>query len=153
MYTRSYRPFCGHYALRLAAASLMSFMVTACGAQHYAGDRTALRPARERTLAFENSTTEPVSVFLEERGSRWFVGYVLPGGRADLRLPSATSLAGREFTLVVVPASARRGVPTRSSVAFPGPITADQLRGEYLTNVQWRLTGRWLVPVPIPSRP
>lgn len=154
MYTGPCRSRFGHYARRLVVASSMSFMVAACGMQHHAGDRTRLRQSFERTLAFENSTTEPVSVFLEERGSRWFVGYVQPWARADLRLASvATNLAGREFTLVVVPASARRGGPSRTSPALPGPITAEQLPGDYLTNVQWRLTGRWLVPLPIPQRP
>jgi hypothetical protein len=153
MGTRALRSFFGHYAVCLAAASLISFMLTSCAAQYHA-DGLSRRPPPARSLAFENATTEPVSVYLEERGSQWFVGYVLPGARADLRLPSvASNPAGREFTLVVVPASARRGVSLRSRAAFPGPITAEQLRGDYLTNVQWRLTGNWLVPLPIPRRP
>jgi hypothetical protein len=128
-------------------------MVAACAARQSAADRPRLRPEPERTLAFENSTTEPVSVFLEERGSQWLVGNVLPGQYADFRLPAGTNLGGREFTLVVVPASARRAVPPRSGIVFPGPITVGQLRGEYLTNVRWKLTGNWIVPLPISPRP
>jgi hypothetical protein len=72
----------------------------------------------------------------------------MAGQYADFRLPAGTNLGGREFTLVVVPASARRAVPFGSSIVSPGPITVGQLRGEYLTNVRWRLSGNWVVPLP-----
>ena len=153
MRTRSYRAIFRHYVLDLAVASFIPFMATACASRQSTADRPRTRPAAERTLAFENSTTEPVSVYIEERGSQWFVGNVLAGQYVDFRLPAGSSLGGREFTLVVVPASARRALPPRSSIAFPGPITVGQLRGDYLTNVRWKLVGNWVIPLPIPPRP
>ena len=153
MRTGSYRAIFRHYVLDLAVASFIPLMATACAARQSGVDRPRPGPAAEQTLAFETSTTEPVSVYIEERGSQWFVGNVLAGQDADLRLPAGSSLGGREFTLVVVPASARRALPFRSGMAFPGPITVGQLRGEYLTNVRWKLVGNWVIPLPIPPRP
>jgi hypothetical protein len=104
-------------------------------------------------LTFENSTDEPVTLYLAERGAEWFVGYIRPGETARLRLPSPASRpAGREFSLVAVPSSARRSV-ARVTEVVPGPIRIEQLPGDYLTAVRWKLAGRWLVALPLAPAP
>lgn len=154
MRTRSFSSTFRHYVVDLAVASLIPLIMTACVARQRADERPRLGPTPERTLAFENATTEPVSVFLEESGSQWLVGHVMPFQSANLRFPfGVSSLGGREFRLVVVPASARRAIPSRASFRVPGPITGEQLRGEYLASVRWKLTGNWLVSLPIARAP
>ena len=69
MGNRCSRSFLEHYAVRLAVASSISLMLTSCAAREHS-DGLSLRPPPERRLAFENATMEPVSVYLEERGSR-----------------------------------------------------------------------------------
>jgi hypothetical protein len=152
MQAGSCRPLFRHYAFTAAVASAL-YVTAACAVRHDAAAVRPLRPTAERVLTFENSSVEPVTLYLAERGSEWFVGYVRPGETAFLRLPpAATQLTGREFSLVAVPSSARRSV-ARMSDAVPGPIRIEQLPSDYLTSVRWKLAGRWLVPLPLAAAP
>jgi hypothetical protein len=139
----------GSVARRLASQRFTA----ACAPRYDAGAGRPLPPSVEHRLTFENSTVEPVTLYLAERGSEWFVGYVQPGETAALRLPSSASRpAGREFSLVAVPVTARRST-VRENEATHGAIRIEQLPGDYLTAVRWRLAGRWLVALPLAAAP
>ena len=148
MLTRPCRPRFRHYAFTGVLASTV-WLTTACAAHHAIADTQPFRGSVERLLTFENSTTEPVRLYLAERSLEWFVGQVEAGETALLRLPApATLLAGREFSLIAVPSSTRRSL-ARVRDAGVGPVRIEPLPGDYLTSVRWRLDGRWLVPMPL----
>ena len=143
-----------HRSAMLSAFLLLAVGSGGCAAGNPSPAGRALRPSPGPTLLFDNAGIEPVKLYLSERGSEWYVGYVLPGRTAALPLPApiAASPAGRSFNLVVVPSTAAR-FPRGPGGAGAGVITSDSFNSEYLTAMRWRVVGRWIVPVPGAARP
>jgi hypothetical protein len=134
----------------IAVFSLLMLATGGCAAGRTSSASGSLRaPGPRPAVVFENAGSEPVKVYLAERGNEWFVGYVLPGRTEVLPLPPTigASPVGHELTLVVVPSTAAR-FARRDSGALPGVITSEAFTTDYLTSIRWRVVGRWVVAMP-----
>ena len=128
-----------------SAALVLAVAATACST----GRSALIEPLPPNTVvAFENATIDPVSVYVDERGSQWLLGHVEPGRKARLRLPDSVKFA--EVTLVVVPLGTRRDGARSSEVI--GAIRSELLPTEYLVTMRWLLRGRQLVGATLPAR-
>ena len=143
------------HSATIGALSLLVVAAVGCAARAASAPARPLRAAAPRpALVFENAGIEPVKLYLAERGTEWFVGYVPAGTTEALRLPAAIGPTppGRQFTLVVVPSTAARSTRGTSG-AQAGVITSESFNSDYLTSVRWRVVGRWVVALPDPLRP
>jgi hypothetical protein len=132
----------------ISALALVALAGAGCATQQAASVSRPLRPAPRPTLAFENTGTDPVKLYLSGRGSEWLVGYVSPGEAALLPLPSAVTSgpATGEFRLVVVPAGSARSI--RAAGVGSSVIRSEPMGSDYLTAVRWQVAGRWLIALP-----
>jgi hypothetical protein len=153
-------PFPSRRTALLAAASLIWVAAGSCATQQPiarpgslrldAEVRNAALQNAQPVLLFDNASTESVTVYLGEYGSRRLIGHVQPGQRALLPLPVTLAEArARQFAVVVVPLAA----PTflgRASVARNASIESEPMLGDYVAATQWRYVGRQLLGVPLP---
>jgi hypothetical protein len=92
---------------------------------------------------FENSSIDPVAVYLVVQHSQWLLGHVEPRRRARLRLPDYfTGSNHAEVTVVVVPVGSRRnGVLARAN---PDAICSEEVPIDELSSMRWTFSG-WQV--------
>ena len=101
------RIFTLNLAARLPALLVGGFVCLAaagCSIATHTADAEAMA-----SLTFENATIDPVTVYLDQAGSRLILGHVEPGRQARLRIPEFASLRNRaDVRVVVVPLGADR---------------------------------------------
>ena len=93
---------------------------------------------------FENSSLDPVAVYLAVQPSQWLLGYVEPRRRAHLRLPDHfTGSNHDDVTVIVVPVgSQRNGVLARD---ITNAICMESVPTDELSSMRWTLNGRQLM--------
>jgi hypothetical protein len=127
---------------RALPATLLLISLAAGG--RLAAQRTALPPA---TVLFDNSTIDPVRVYLIDNGAQWLLGRVDGMQVALLKLPPGISeRSGEWVSLVAVPLGARGVIPITGGST--GVVRSEPEPGENLLTMRWRLADRQLFSVP-----
>lgn len=100
---------------------------------------------------FENSSLDPVAVYLGVQPDQWLLGYVEPRRRAHLRLPAYfTGSNHADVTVIVVPVGAQRnGLLARD---ITDAICSESVATDDLSSMRWMLTGRTLISFIPPKR-
>jgi hypothetical protein len=94
-------------------------------------------------LDFENSSLDPVAVYLAAQRSEWLLGYVEPRRRAHLRLPDHFTGSNYDVTIIVAPVgSQRHGVLARD---ITDAICMESVPTDELSSMRWTLNGRQLM--------
>ena len=122
----------------VSSVLLLMLGVFGCGsARRHDGESILLTAGFD----FENSSIDPVAVYLDVSHSEWLLGHVEPTRRARLRLPDY--FTGRSHTtvnVIVVPlGSQRNGVFARDNLdaIWSEPVPIDEL-----ASMRWTLSGR-----------
>src|SRR6476469_9501512 len=99
---------------------------------------------------FENSSLDPVAVYLAVQSSQWLLGYVEPRRRTHLRLPDHFIGSNHDdVTVIVVPLGSRRnGVLARD---ITDAISTESVPTDELSSMRWTLNGRQLMSVVPPK--
>ena len=106
----------------------------------------AADPQTSESLAFENSTIDPVTVYLDRAGSRLLLGHVEPGRKARLRIPEFASLRTRtDLRVVVVPLGSDRDGTRAGNTATA--VSSELESAQQVVAMRWLLRGQTLVSV------
>jgi hypothetical protein len=113
--------------------------------------RTDERVSSPAAFDFENSSLDPVAVYLGVQPGQWLLGYVEPRRRAHLRLPGYfTGSNHADVTVIVVPIGAQRtGLLARD---ITDAICSELVSTDDLSSMRWMLTGRKLISYIPPKR-
>jgi hypothetical protein len=102
------------------------------------------------TIAFENVTIDPVTVYVAHGGSRQLLGHVGPRRIAHLRIPGFRSLRNAtDLRVIVVPLGTTRnadGTPDLRSAVY-----SELEPPQHLVSMLWSLSGRTLMSEAIPG--
>ena len=134
---------------RLVALLTVAFACFAAEACSIATRAADPETSASLALAFENSSIDPVTVYLDRAGSRLLLGHVEPGRKARLRIPEFASLRTRsDLRVVVVPLGADRdGSRVGNTV---NAVCSDLESAQQIVAMQWLLRGQTLVSVAPP---
>jgi hypothetical protein len=125
----------------LLAVAFVCAATEACSIATRAAD-----PETRDSLVFENSTIDPVTVYLDNTGSRVLLGHVEPGRTARLRIPEFASLRTRtDLRIVVVPLGSDRDGTRAGNTA--AAVCSELESAQHVVAMQWLLRGQTLVSV------
>jgi hypothetical protein len=128
----------------LLAVACACFAAEACSIATRGAD-----PETSESVTFENSTIDPVTVYLDRAGSRTLLGHVEPGRKARLRIPEFASLRTRtDLRIVVVPLGADRDGTRAGNTA--AAVCSELESAQQVVAMQWLLRGQTLVSVTPP---
>lgn len=126
---------------RVGALVVLAALAGAC-APAGAG---APSPAPPRRITFQNSTIDPLSVYLVGGGSEWLLGHVDANRAVQLRLPPGFPEGNVGlYSLVAVPLGSRDPL-ARDQLSNPAAIISMAAPAQQLAEVRWMLVARQLV--------
>jgi hypothetical protein len=138
------------FLMPLMSLCVLAGGTSACASTRQPKEMVSLEGSPAPTMAFENVTIDPVTVYVDHGGSREILGHVGPRRLARLRIPNFRSLRNlTDLRVIVVPLGTARtpdGKPDLSSA-----VSSDLEPPEHLVSMRWSLTGRTLMSEEIPG--
>lgn len=126
---------------RLGALVVLAALAGACAP----ADAGAPSPAPPRWITFQNTTIEPLSLYLVGGGGEWLLGHVDANRAVRLRLPPGFPEANVGlYSLVAVPLALRDPL-ARDQLSNPAAIISMAVPAQHLAEVRWMLVARQLV--------